>query len=89
RGRREVLKEKKWLRKAEKWTKKRGFFLVVFIFAATPLPDDVTGILGGVLGYNIQKFFLACLLGKIFLYTLIAWAGYLGINFLLDIFIGT
>ncbi len=64
-------KNKKWMKYLRKWT-----FLLIFVFAATPLPDDVAGIYSGAINYSFPKFFLACFLGKIVLYVLIALGGY-------------
>ncbi len=44
----------------EKWG-----FLAIFIFAASPLPDDILYIPLGVAGYNPVLFFTAVALGKI------------------------
>ncbi len=44
----------------EKW----GFF-AIFLFAASPLPDDILYIPLGVAGYNPLLFFVAVALGKI------------------------
>ena len=44
----------------EKWG-----FLAIFIFAASPLPDDILYIPLGVAGYNPALFFIAVALGKI------------------------
>ena len=72
-----------WLRRGQKWMHRTGGFFVVFLFAATPLPDDVIGIICGSIRYDIKKFFIACLLGKIVLSLLIAYAGFYGINWVL------
>jgi len=44
----------------EKWG-----FLAIFLFAASPLPDDILYIPLGVAGYNPLLFFVAVALGKI------------------------
>jgi membrane protein YqaA with SNARE-associated domain len=75
--------QKQWLKKGIKWFNMYGGFILTFIFAATPLPDDIIGIIAGFLKYNIKKYFIACLLGKILLTTAISYAGYYGINFAL------
>ena len=56
------------------WLQKWGV-LTVFVFAATPLPFDVMGMVAGLLRYPFWKFFLACLCGKILKYVGIALAG--------------
>jgi len=68
----------KWLKRGEKWFRKGRGFLVIFAFAATPLPDDVTGILAGMFKYEWKKFLLAAFLGKTLLNLLLAFAGLYG-----------
>ena len=75
----------KWLEKTEKWTKKHGFFPVIILFAATPLPTDVIGIFCGAIEYNIKKFFLAVFIGKLIMCSLLAWGGFFGINWILNV----
>jgi membrane protein YqaA with SNARE-associated domain len=74
-------KDQKWLKRGERWfTEKKGF-LVIFLFAATPLPDDVTGILGGMFRYDWKRFLLASFLGKTLLNVALALSGFYGIGF--------
>uniref|UniRef100_A0A7J2TKC2 VTT domain-containing protein n=1 Tax=Archaeoglobus fulgidus TaxID=2234 RepID=A0A7J2TKC2_ARCFL len=47
----------------EKIFKKWGFF-AIFLFAASPLPDDVLYIPLGIARYKLSHFFLAVFLGK-------------------------
>ncbi|RLI98276.1 MAG: hypothetical protein DRO99_01095 [Candidatus Aenigmatarchaeota archaeon] len=77
--------KKGMLEKASEWSKRRGTFLAIFIFAATPLPDDVTGIIAGAIGYDIRNFFLASFMGKLVMFSVLAWGGYLGTEWVLDI----
>ena len=79
-------KHKKWLDRAEKWFEKHGAFPVIILFAATPLPDDILGIICGAIKYDIKKFFVGELIGKIILAVGLAWAGHYGIQWLLNIF---
>ena len=73
----------KWFRRGQAWMHKRGGFLVIFLFAATPLPDDVIGIICGSIKYDLKKFFIATLLGKILLSLGIAYAGYYSMGWVL------
>ncbi|MEM7819422.1 MAG: VTT domain-containing protein [Candidatus Aenigmatarchaeota archaeon] len=75
---------KKWIKKSKNWFKSYGGFFLTFIFAVTPLPDDIIGIIAGYLKYDIKKYFFACLLGKIILCTFVAYAGHYGIDFVLN-----
>jgi len=78
-------KYKQQLDLGKKWFEKGQGFLMVVLFAATPLPDDLVGILGGIFGYNIKKFILASFLGKMIMNTILAWAGFYGISWILNI----
>jgi len=49
--------------------------LAVFLFALTPLPDDVVYIPVGLTGLSIAKFMIANMLGKIVLSWIVAYAG--------------
>ncbi|RLJ10083.1 MAG: hypothetical protein DRP15_01265 [Candidatus Aenigmatarchaeota archaeon] len=69
---------KKDLLKIKKWIEKHGMFPVLVLFAATPLPDDIVGLLCGFIRYDIKRFFLATFLGKTLLHLAIAWAGFYG-----------
>jgi len=73
-------KNKEWLKKAKKWEHKHGMFIVIFLFALTPLPDDIVGILAGLVKYDLKHFFIATLLGKLLLYIAVALAGFYGIG---------
>lgn len=81
-----ITKYKRWFQLAESWFQKHGGFLVIFIFAATPLPSDVVGLMSGAMKYPIKKFFVATLLGKIVLYTVVSYAGFYSINWILGYF---
>jgi membrane protein YqaA with SNARE-associated domain len=63
---------------------KRGMPVIAF-FAFTPLPFDVVGIAAGLIRYPMKKFFLGCWFGKVPRYLLIAYAGYFGIPWLLNV----
>lgn len=85
--------QKKKSRERTKWTHtlnrffhhQLGFALIV-IFAFTPLPDDIIGIYCGAIKYDVKKFFLAVLIGKIMLGLALAYGGFLGVE-LLDQFL--
>jgi uncharacterized membrane protein YdjX (TVP38/TMEM64 family) len=81
-GSRRIIR-KKWKKQIDETQKlfsKYGGFFVIFIFAATPLPDDIAGIVGGIFRYPVKKYFLAVLLGKIVLNVFIAYAGFYGLK---------
>ncbi len=64
-----------WVEKIEKKLETFGVFFAIMVFAATPLPDDVTGILAGGMNYDIKKFFLAVFTGKTIIYLATAYFG--------------
>ena len=78
----------KWLKRTRKWAEKRGVFPLIVLFAATPLPDDITGIIAGVISYDWKRFLLACLIGKIIMGTALAWGGFFGVGWILQAFGG-
>lgn len=53
-------------------------YLTVFIFAVTPLPDDMVMIPAGIIGLSLTKVIIASLIGKILLAIIIAYAGKYG-----------
>ncbi|NHK32368.1 MAG: hypothetical protein FK730_13525 [Asgard group archaeon] len=57
----------KQVSKAQKWIDKGLTPFIIFIFAATPLPDDAVLIFIGLLGYSLWKTIIWCFLGKIVL----------------------
>ncbi len=85
-----VLKKrnKKWFDRAKKWSEKRGLFPVIILFAATPIPYDIIGILCGVIKYDLKKFFLATLIGKVVISIILAWAGFYSMSWVLAAFGG-
>ena len=89
-GGRHVIKRRyrKLLKRTKKWVDRHGLFAVIFLFAATPLPDDIVGIIAGVVNYDIRKFLLASFLGKTLLNLIVAWAGFYSISWVME-FLGT
>jgi membrane protein DedA with SNARE-associated domain len=81
-GREIFRKNAKWIKRFNVWFHSKYGFVLIVIFAATPLPDDVLGLYCGAIKYNWKKFFAASLIGKIILSLLIAYAGYYGLEFL-------
>jgi membrane protein YqaA with SNARE-associated domain len=89
-GGKKVIEKKyeKWLKKANKWMEKHRAFFIVTLFAATPLPDDILGIFCGAIKYDLKKFFLASLTGKLIMNLSLALGGYFGMQWVLTIFGG-
>ncbi len=70
-----IFLKKKYSR-FEKWFEKQKVFLLIIIFAATPLPFDIIGLLCGASKYNIKKFLLATFIGKLIISILLAFMGF-------------
>jgi membrane protein DedA with SNARE-associated domain len=83
-----VFRKKTLIEKAEEWSKKRGIFPVIILFAATPLPFDIVGLVAGVIRYDAKKFLLATFIGKFIIFSVIAWAGLFGMEWLLQTLAG-
>jgi len=56
--------------------------IAIFIFALTPLPDDLLFIPLGIMHYNFLRAFMPCLLGKILMCLILAYGGCLSIGFI-------
>ncbi len=78
-------KEKHWINLVKDWFNKGWGPLAIFVFAATPLPDKILGLVCGAIRYDWKKFLLATLAGKILLHLVLAYIGYFGIGFFLDL----
>jgi membrane protein DedA with SNARE-associated domain len=63
--------------KAKGWLKKWGM-LIIFVFAASPMPLDIIGLAAGNLRLPAWKFFLPAWPGKTIKYTVLAYVGYWG-----------
>ncbi|NOZ81856.1 MAG: VTT domain-containing protein [Candidatus Micrarchaeota archaeon] len=72
----ERYRKDKLFRVAEEWFQRHRGFWIIFIFAATPLPDDIIGILCGIMKYPFRRFVLASVLGKITLGLFLAFGGH-------------
>lgn len=59
----------KQVNRAQKWIDRGLAPLIIFLFAATPLPDDAILIFIGLLGYALWKTIIWCFFGKIALTT--------------------
>lgn len=57
-------KKKKKFSKVERMFRKYGFWTIP-IFSFTPLPMDVIGLVCGGTKYNVKKFFMGTLIGKV------------------------
>lgn len=64
---------------------KYGFWAII-LFALTPLPLDIVGVLAGMTRYNIKKFFVGTLIGKMGQYAIIVYGGYYGLPIVMQAF---
>ncbi|MGB9915302.1 MAG: VTT domain-containing protein [Candidatus Bathyarchaeales archaeon] len=60
--------------------------IAIFIFALTPLPDDLLFILLGIMRYGLIQTFIPALLGKFFSNLIIAYSGRLSLGIVKIIF---
>ncbi len=81
---RAIIKKRRLYDRLEKWMKRWGS-LTIFVLSAAPLFFDVAGIAAGALRFPVWKFFVACWLGRTVLYIAIAWAGAMGLEWVLDL----
>jgi membrane protein YqaA with SNARE-associated domain len=81
----DLIKKSRYYKMAKRWFDKNGA-LTIFLFAATPLPDDVVGLIAGAANYNRSKFFIACLIGKLLMFLFIAFIVRYSLTNLLPLF---
>lgn len=60
--------------------------IAIFLFALTPLPDDLLFIPLGVMRYNIIRAFVPALIGKFCMNLIVAYSGRFSIQIIRDIF---
>jgi membrane protein YqaA with SNARE-associated domain len=60
--------------------------IVIFLFALTPLPDDLIFIPLGIMRYRIIKAFIPALIGKFAMNTIVAYSGRYSITFVKQLF---
>jgi membrane protein YqaA with SNARE-associated domain len=80
---------------SEKYKKKMNFLvrlfnkygsITIFLFALTPLPDDLLFIPMGVMRYSIVKVFIPALIGKFCMNIIVSYSGRFSIQIIRDIF---
>ena len=60
--------------------------IAIFVFALTPLPDDLLFIPLGVMRYSLRRAFVPALLGKFFSNLIIAYSGRLSLEIVKSLF---
>lgn len=73
-SRKRVLSRKFKLEQTEETFKEYGLWSI-FLFAVSPLPFDVVGILSGILEVNVLVFFVLTFFGKFVFYTVLVLEG--------------
>ncbi|MEM2936679.1 MAG: VTT domain-containing protein [Candidatus Bathyarchaeia archaeon] len=61
-------------------------FITIFLFALTPLPDDLLFIPLGIMRYKFLKVFIPAFLGKSLMCLILAYGGRLSIEFIRALF---
>lgn len=86
-GGRKIISEKS-KRKMDFLLKVFGKFgpLAIFLFALTPLPDDLLFIPLGVMRYNLLKAFIPALIGKLCMSLIIVYSAHFTIGIIREIF---
>lgn len=80
---------------SERYKKKMDFLVrifdkygsaVIFLFALTPLPDDLLFIPLGVMRYSIAKAFIPAVIGKFFMNLIVVYSSRFSVQIIRDIF---
>lgn len=85
-GRKAISEQRR--RKVDFWLRifDRHGSIIVFLFALSPLPDDLLFIPLGIARYSFVKAFIPCLAGKIIMSYLIAQAGSMSLGIVEQLF---
>lgn len=70
---------KKYENKVKKYKKfftRDNLFFWIVIFAATPLPSDIVGLVCGLFKYDFKKFIVASIIGKCIMNLFLAFGGF-------------
>lgn len=65
---------------------KRYGSIVIFLFALSPLPDDLLFIPLGVMRYSLIKAFIPALIGKFLMSLIVAYSGRYSVQIISDVF---
>ena len=79
------VKYQKSYDRVERWMRRYGA-VAIFVFALTPLPFDVVGIVAGVLRFRFWKFFIFCGLGRLLRALVIVYSGWAGYGWVENLF---
>ena len=82
-----ILPDSPRVERFKSWTSRWGA-VVLFGFALLPVPFDIAGIWAGAAHYPLVRFIPVVALGKAIKVTMIALAGYFGMDALIDMAVG-
>lgn len=82
-GRTVMPQNNRWYARIRSWLDRYGM-LAIFGLSAAPLLFDIAGLTAGVMRFPAPRFFIACFLGRSLLYIMLAWAGALGWEQVID-----
>ena len=80
-----LIARSKMYTRVEGWVRKWGV-LTIFVFSVVPFIFDLVGIAAGALRVPFWKFFIACMLGRMLLYSTMIWLVSLGYESMLPWF---
>lgn len=72
---------------AKKLFKKHGP-LTITLFAATPLPDDIIGLICGAIRYPVLSFLFYCFIGKLIMHLFVIFTGFYSFTAVNELFKG-
>jgi membrane protein YqaA with SNARE-associated domain len=82
-----LKKHKTKINKMKITLQKHGWDLGILVLSISPIPFDLVGLFCGSIKYDIKKFFLLTLVGKLVKHLIIAYAGFYGIQWIFATFI--
>ena len=75
-----ILSRNRWYARIRGWTETRGM-ATIFLFAVIPSPFfDVAGFAAGSMRYPVTRFLVACWLGKMVKYCIVAYTSHWGVS---------
>lgn len=81
-----IVRRNRMYVRAEGWMGRWGL-LTLFVFTVVPFtPFDLAGLAAGALRFPVWKFLLVCFIGKILLYSAVAFAGAWGLDLVMGWF---
>jgi uncharacterized membrane protein YdjX (TVP38/TMEM64 family) len=86
-GNKIILKKyKKKIDKIKKIFQENGWDKGILVLSISPVPFDLVGLFCGSIRYDIKKFFLLTLVGKLVKHLIIAYAGFYSVGWVISTF---